>query len=303
MAETYRPKEDYLVIEAGDGTPLNRDTMAGKILEFRRGLMPASIHLGPRQNRSYEAALKQRAYAAETDQIQIASPKFGDETRPSFEKAVIDGSVLRVDTGLTSYPAFMADLQRRRDFQVANNALQELGLKHFNDRWAYLQQAVGTLGLVVTKDGQVVVGTRRSTGREYDGYFDSAASYVLFPTADVEHPEVLDPQKDAKRIIKREFGIDPSAVKSLTPVGFHGHPNTGEFDIAHIAHIDKKKDQHFSVCNYPDDAERKLEDLIFIEGFEGVQRVLRGEDMANEQFMYSTWGALLSLRPEDFERK
>ena len=300
--EEYRAKSDYIVIAAADGTPLDRLAVEGRTLEFRRGLIPATIHFGPDQNRSYEAGLKHRTYAAEAKQISIAHPKFGDETRPSFQRAMIDGSEVWVDVGLTSYPAFMSDLQRRRDNPAANDALQQLGLTHFNDKWAYLQQALGTLGLVITKDGKVVIGIRRTTGREYDGHMDSAASYVLFPPADVEHPEVIDPAQDAKRIIKREFGIPAEAIKSLIPVGFHGHPNTGEFDIAHIAHVDLTKEDHFAPGKYPKDAERKLEDLVFIEGFRGVQRVLKGEDMASEKFMYSTWGALLSLKPEDFEK-
>lgn len=298
MTNNYRKKEDYIVITAADGTELTRDIVEGRILTFKRGLSPATIHIGPNQNRSYEAALKHRAYLAETDQIQIAHPRFGDETRPSFDRAVIDGSELQVHVGLTSYPAFMVDLQRGRSAPELNLKIQERGVSDFKDRWAYFQQAVGAMGLVVTSDGSVVIGRRKSTGHEYDGFFDSAAGYVLFP-ANVEHPELLDPASDAKRLIQREFGIEPGAITSVVQAGFHGHPNTGEFDIAHIVRVDVD-DSHFAQGRYPETAKRNLADLVLINGFDNVQKVLTGEHMGNEHFMYSTWGALLSLKPEDF---
>lgn len=302
----YKKKDDFVVITASGGTPLDREHLEGKTLIFQRGFIPADPDLDASQHRDYELGLENRLKLGRLGKISLDyHPTRGEDTKPSFDHATIDENKLVVFVGLTNYQAFIGDLERRRTAPEKNQELQDLGIKNFGDRWAYLQQAVGAMGLVITSDDYVVIGTRDANAAEYGGYIDSAAGYTLFtkPSPEnpnpVENPELLDPRKDVKRLIEREFGIEKKLISDPAIVGFFGHPNTGEFDISYLAHVNVDS-SHFTEKIYPKTSARKLDSLITVKGFDLVQKILMGEWLAEKEFMYSTWGALLSLRESDF---
>ncbi len=305
---TERQKSDYMVLTTADGIPLVREAMENHpIIRFERGLSPASIHFPDNQDRSYAAALINRQALIDAGLLQTAHPTYGDETRPAFDCARKDGSVLRISVGITHYKAFIADLERGRISPKLNAKLRELGRTTFKDQWAYFQQAIGVAGLVITKEGSIAIGPRTSTRAEYDGFFDSAAGYVRFPlnthdgSRDVEHPESINPESDLRSIVEREFGI--TRVSRTVPVGFFGNPNTGEFDITYLVFVDEiSKNLADSLADSIVFETRQRRKLEFLHGgFPTAQAVLRGEVMGDEDFMSSTWGALKSLRPEDFK--
>ncbi|MBI1936248.1 hypothetical protein HYS31_07460 [Candidatus Woesearchaeota archaeon] len=288
---------EHIVIETKDHIPLDRSAVEKRTLSFRRGRSPANFHLGGRQKRmSYEDALKYRQHLADTGQINLRHPEYGDETRPSFDRARIEGNLIHVYVGLTSYPAFNADLERGAQSPEMNERLKQLGIRHFNDPWAYFQQAIGTAGLVITANGSAVIGKRND--RAYNGFFDSIAGYVLISPWEIEKPSSIDPQLDLERLAEEELGIRGGEIESIIPVGFHGHINTGEFDITYIVKVNLG-DSHFRSGYWKSKVDKTKHRELALLSFDEVQSVLKGQMMPNEQFMYSTWGAMKSLRRKD----
>ncbi len=276
--------------------PLDRETTRKKRVTFQRGLSPAD----PQKSidRSYNAAIQRRAELIAAGIIDPAHPKFGDSTRPSFQKAVISDGLIEVYVGLTHYDAFQKDLERRTKPED-NLALQHRGAKEYSDRWAYLQQAIGTSALLIFDDGTIPVVIRETTRREYNGYVDAVSGYVLFNSQkDVANPETINLEDNLNRLIEREFGITPDKLGKKTLVGAYGHPNTGEFDFAHLVRV-KLDANHFNTDKaYADQKEGKL---ILLRGYDDVQKVLNGELFADKGKMYGLWGEMSSLEKNDFK--
>jgi hypothetical protein len=309
----------YKVIEAVDGTPLIASAIGDRPLVFRRGRMPADAHFlagiqggdGDRL-RSYDVALKFRQHYADVGWINIDPKKgYGDDTKPSFDRAVVENDIVAFHVGLTNHPSFMADLDNRKKVPGFNSRLKTMGKDNFGASNAYLRQAVGALGLPFTADGYIVLGVRSATAREYGGYLDTAAGYVLFPDVTdefpdpVAHPELLDPARDARRLVAGEFGIDSNLIGSAKFLGVFGQEgdeesdSTDEFDISYFFPTSVRRDHHFTPEHYPHDQEgvRPLESLLFLKGEGDAEKFLRGELFGDENSMYSTTAAIAeSLR-------
>jgi len=280
---TYANKhagKDYFVLTAVDGTRLDRAVLESKSIIFERGLSPADIRLGRFQKTDYDTALKTRQHLANIGSISLHG-RFGDDTKPAFESAALQEDGLHVNVGLTNFPYFEQDLLRD---PALNLALQEKGLKEHNDRWAYLQQAVGAMGLVVTNEGSVVVRQRKS--RFYDGFLNGPAGFLIFDdeTA-VLDPGTLSVPKNVLRLVRTELGVESHNVVSMSQAGIYGHPVTGEFDIALIVGTELP-DAYFE--------KRPNDERVTLLKKDDLEAIADGKKMEDRNFMYSTWGAMLA---------
>lgn len=206
------------------------------------------------------------------------------------------GDDLFVSFGITHYKAFLAD-QNRSDED--NLKLQERGQKLFGDRYAFFSRAPGIAVLPITKEGSVFVGER--TNEEQGGFLNAVAGHLKY-----RNPEEVDIQEDLLRELEEEFGLTKSSlVEGPTFVGVYSHPIKGDLDFTYIVQTDVPNDYFSSGTWMEKVSEREHKPLIQLASMVDVQRLLQdGKVPDGREFplMYSTRGALGSLREEDLIR-
>lgn len=98
-----------------------------------------------------------------------------DDRKIRYDSHLFDGRKLIVNTGITFYQAFEADL--KRDLKL-NELIKELGKRDFNDPWAYFARPIGISGLVLTKDNKIVLGRRNS--EVFKGEYHPVEGHLTF---------------------------------------------------------------------------------------------------------------------------
>ncbi len=140
---------------------------------------------------------------------------------------------LVVKMGPTSWGEWREDYERSQEEAAA---LQALGQSKHHDRGFYLSNGLGAAVLTVTREGDIVVGVRRSDS--YDGKIHGAAGWLAFD----RNPSNINPIKDAYRELEEELAIRQDHVSSLHLVGLVAYAKTLEADFVFVAKTDKERD-------------------------------------------------------------
>ena len=172
---------------------------------------------------------------------------------------------LNVSMGPTSWQEWKQDYNRSPE---QAEALQELGLKQHQDRGFYLSQGLGAAVLTMTREGDVVVGVRKSDS--YDGAIHGAAGWMTF-NRDVSK---ISPVKDAYRELQEELAISPQEVSALNLIGLVAYPQTLEADFVFIAKTGKEK-EYFTSGAWKEAVDAKEHrDLIVLDHPQQIERLL-----------------------------
>jgi len=113
-------------------------------------------------------------------------------------------------------------------------------------------------------------------------------------------PTTVSLESELLREAREEMKIEEQEVSKIIPAGAYLHPNRGDMDFAYLLLIDLSEGELRNRLNkaYPGKEHRKV---VSVTSHEQVQRLLEegrveGYDK-KAQIMYSTRGALQSLRP------
>lgn len=306
-------KNDYMVVETEDGDPLNRGVLDMNLfcgMIFKEGLCAGDYQTSapPRDRQTYLEEVLKPLVAEGKINIKEVRDETGkiiqyDDRKFRFAGFKLDwseaekGSDLVVKLGDSHFLAFRAD-RRRSDEE--NYAIQTQALREQHDKWAYHQRNPGVAGLIFSATGSAYVGKR--TNEEDMGSLNSVAGHLSYR----EDVEQVDITKDLDKECREEFGVLPENIVERIFVGAYGHPAKGDFDFTYLVKTNLPE-AHFAA----DGAWKKLrkteehEELIRLATPSEVARLLESGRIGerNEKFavMYSTRGALESLRDGDFE--
>lgn len=207
-----------------------------------------------------------------------------------------DLSVLEVALGISHFKAFRQDQQRTED---ECKTLHEKGNVNFCDQWAYFQRNPGIAGLVLSKSGRPYVGKR--TNREMQGSLNATAGHLEYR----ENVGDVNLLIDLFREMREEFGVLPEDVLSTNFVGAFGNPLKGDFDFTYVVKT-KLPEEYFAKGGLWETrrAKREHEELVRLATSGEVRQLLAEGTLPGREtkfeVMYSTRGALLNLRDEDF---
>jgi hypothetical protein len=195
--------------------------------------------------------------------------------------------------GATHYLAYKRDLSRDPS---QNDALQQRGLEEFDDRYAFFSRAPGIAGLVISSEGSVFIGERES-GTDDPGVLNAVAGHLTYK----DTVEQVNLEEELRKEAKEEMGIMSEEIDRTVFVGGYLHPNRGDMDFAYLI-FTKLPDNYFASGEWIDRvAEREHKHLVRLAGYSEVQRLLNDGIAGDKKarIMYSTRGALNSVRPEE----
>lgn len=301
-------KNNYGVVLTNGGIPIAGD-LARRIVGFSfvPGQCAADVEKPRSQPRSREWYLE---YVINP---MLAAGELDDGTRTPYDdrKLRVDGasiitlstdsnawSVIEVALGISHFKAFRADQNRTEE---ECGVLQQHGIRDFGDQWAYFQRNPGIAGLVLSKDGFPYVGRR--TNKEMQGSLNATAGHLEY-RKNVGDVNVM---VDLYREMHEEFGVLPEDVVSTTFVGAFGSPVHGDFDFTYVVRT-KLGNDHFAADGVwtTRRTKKEHEELIKLATLGEVQQLLTEGTLPYRkekfQVMYSTRGALESLRENDFKK-
>lgn len=207
---------------------------------------------------------------------------------------IVSNDCLEMYIGRTHFYAVCADLNRSAE---ENLQLQELGLRDLNDRYAFFARSLGVTVLPITKDGTIFIGER--TNRELAGLLNGAAGYLEYKS----NIQEFNPENDARRELREEFGVNPQEVQELVFAGLFSSSVNGNINLAYIAKV-VQDEKYFSSGEWKRHAlEIEHQKLIRLATIGEIEELLETGKTPQEDRRYSvmpgTIGALLSVRPEE----
>lgn len=186
---------------------------------------------------------------------------FGEDIDPAYRH-----TSLQVRIGPTSWHEWRQDYNRSLEQAMA---LQNLGLKQYDDRGFYLSNGLGATVLTLSREGDVIVGVRKSDS--YDGAIHGAAGWMTFD----RNPANISPTKDAYRELGEELAIKQDQVSSLTLVGLVAYPKTRKADFVFIAKTDKERGYFTSGAWKEAVDAREHRELIVLSNPDEIHRLLQ----------------------------
>ncbi len=282
--------EDFAIEKTREGIELNRENVENLKFSFIEGLCAANPE-NPGQPRD-SAWYITNVLNPLLEQGKLSTKGVYDDRKFRYDGATIKADTLEVALGANHYHAFKADFNKSGEELMK---LHELGIKHFNDKYAFLScRAPGVAALIITSDGSTFLGER--INEDDKGLLNAVAGHMIYREniADVKLKDSLFRQ------IKQEFGIDDKLIKEVAFVGSYSNPLRGDFDFAHIVKVDKP-DNYFSSGEWMKYvSEREHKPLVRLATFAEIKELLSegrlpGYDK-KYSLMYSTRGALESLR-------
>lgn len=289
----------FEITHSREGIELGRDAVSGLEIVSVAGNCAADIsnRSNPRTREWYiENVLKP---GIEAGTIGDGIKTRFDDRKPRFDYASInpEGGGLVVGWGITHYGAMKADMAL--GLQSAAERKQR-GIRDFADKWVYFQRAPGASVLPISTDGSTFVGQRVNV-EDYEGFLCSAAGWCEYNG----DPASMNPTEDALRELREELGVPPEKIRKLELIGLFENPKTGELDFTFLARTDLPDEYFTSGAWKAEREDEEHEGFIRIPTYEDVQKVLAGETLEGYEgepiqgILYSTEGALRSLRPED----
>jgi 8-oxo-dGTP pyrophosphatase MutT (NUDIX family) len=280
-------------IESSNGTALNRATVELLTLNFKEGHSRASLN-NPQTSRELKDYRKHLKELMEKGAIDDGTRTPYDDRKTRFNKAVIADGRLDVFLGYTTYPEFQEDYQRT---DKENLALQQKGQQQFADPFAYFARPIGVAGVVITREGKIIIGVRNN---DVDGGSLCGVAGNLEYADDISHIDL--PGKLAEEA-HEELGIAQENIQNSKFVGIYADPIRGDLDFAFLMFTDLPATYFTSgqwKANAIDDEHTQL---ISIDSYEVLQHLLNDGILPSHSphsgIMYSTQGALMSVRPED----
>lgn len=302
----------YTTEQTCDKQVLNRPTVENLNISFIEGLCAAnpSDPSQPRTCQWYaENIITSLVAAGKIKDKEIVNPSTGkvvqyDDRKLRYAGVRINAEQnnLEIALGITHYAAFKDDLKRTDE---ENYALQSRGLSEFQDPYAFLSRPPGVAGLVITREGTIIIGAR--DGGDCDGILDSVAGHMQYQ----DDIRKVDPLKDLFRELEEERGLPANAVaQKPTFTGIYSHPARRDLDLTYIIHTNTSEN-YFTTGKWKTLVkEREHKTLLTLRSFQDIQSFLKTgilTDSAGHKkkytTMYSTLGALQSLRQEDLIRK
>ena len=138
--------------------------------------------------------------------------------------------ILTLEVGVTSYPRYRLDLTRS---PLEALKLMGLGMKTYQDPYAYFARAIGVAVVPLTTDGTVYIG-ERSAQVDCPGILNFVAGMATFSS----NVEKINFYSDAQRELQEEFGISMILDDSNTKlIGISGNPMTGEVDLVFVVQM------------------------------------------------------------------
>ena len=279
-----------------EGIYLSRDVVAGLDFSFVEGKCAAdsgTASLQMRERQVYiDTVLKQMVMRGE---ISDGSNSPFDDRKLRYDSAHFSGGRLEVGFGATHYLAFRADLRRTLEEM---ETLKKRGRKDFDDDWAYFSRAPGVAALVISREGKVILGERQ--GGDEEGVLDSVAGHLTYKN----RVQDVDIYADMLRELEEERGLGAGCIVGKPVfVGVYSEPQRGDLDFTYIVRVDVPIDYFTSGRWMERVREREHKNLVVLDSFQSVEiAVLEGGvvvDGKKLSLMYSTYGALASLRKED----
>ncbi|HLC70860.1 MAG TPA: hypothetical protein VJI32_02570 [Candidatus Nanoarchaeia archaeon] len=184
---------------------------------------------------------------------------------------------LHISIGPTSFGEWREDYKRP---ETVATGLQKVGEEMHKDLGFYLSQGLGAAVLTMTREGDVIVGVRKSDS--YDGAIHGAAGWMAFDR-DVKN---INPIKDAYLELNEELAVNPSQVSSLRLIGLVAYPKTLEADFVFVARTDKERD-YFTSGAWKDAVDAKEHrDLIVLDHPQQIERLLGEGKVADGEKKY-----------------
>ncbi len=145
--------------------------------------------------------------------------------------------ILTLEVGPTSYPRYRLDLARS---PLESLKMIDLGLKKYQNPYAYFARGIGVAVIPLTTDGNVYLG-ERSPEVDCTGVLNFVAGWATF-SSNLEEINFL---KDAQRELWEEVDIAMNLDSNNTKfIGISGHPLTGEVDLVFVVQTEMS-DHHF----------------------------------------------------------
>jgi hypothetical protein len=292
-------KDKYFGVEQDvNGILLNRDNVRNVNLHFMEGKCTATMNGQPRDRAWYLQNVLQPLVDDPNSGVNDSSkPGTWDDRKLRTDSLNLKNGILTVGLGITHYKAFREDIDRSLE---DNEELQRVGFEVLDDKYAFFTRCPGVAGLVRSQEGYIFLGQR--TGDADHGLLAATAGHLGY----VENPNDLSLEDNLYREIG-EFGLTKDNVVSTIFVGAYNNPNRGDFDFTFV--VDSNMESaYFENQAWKSAAkaagENEHSELIKVASMQEVHKLLeigRIEEYDKPfDLQYSTRGALMSLRPEDF---
>ncbi|GEM_PF-5353996 len=195
-----------------------------------------------------------------------------------------DHRTLNVYVGPTSWQEWKQDYNRSAE---EAEQLQQFGcrgeMNPFYGLGYYFSCGLGATVLMLTREGDIVVGIRKSDS--YDGLVHGAAGWMNFQ----ENVKKIHPENDARRELEEELGLTQSMIHYLSLVGLVGQPKTLESDFVYVAYSALER-EYFTSGAWRDAVDAcEHKDLILLNSPGQIQRLLDEGMIEGHEKKYETY--------------
>lgn len=153
---------------------------------------------------------------------------------------------LTLEVAATTYPRYRLDLARS---PLERLKIMDLGLRKYQDPYAYFARGIGVAVVPLTRDGKVYIG-ERSPEVDCPGVLNFVAGWATFSS----NIEEINFYQDAQRELEEEIGIAMNLDDSNTRfIGISSNPMTGEVDLVFVVKTEMS-DRYFQSGSWSEHA-------------------------------------------------
>lgn len=280
----------YITEYSSEGLALVRKNVENLSITYVPGLSTANPK-NPNMPRDRKRFLKEvLALMIESGRVKSNGLKF------RFHSTSLVGKNLELGLGITRYRE-CADC-RRWDAEKRQR-LEELGRTHFGDSSAFFTKGCGIGATIITNDGSIFVG-KRKTREEASGYSGELAAVNGWVDYKGELSDV-DFTRDVVRELEEEYGVKERDIDKLIFSGIFSSSLMSDTDFSFLIPL-RITDTQF-LERYKTRKDTEHEALIKIASYSDMQKLLQTGRLSQspEEFnlLFGLRASLEQIKPEE----
>jgi len=195
---------------------------------------------------------------------------------------------------------FLEYREKRNRTKEEAERLTQLGLKHFNDPYAFFGRNPGVTGIILTSDKKLIVGQRKVEIDEYEDLLQGVAGHLDYK----RNPSDIKLEEEMSREAKEEAGVTRTDVRDLEFLGLFSDPRVAgdDLDFCYLIKTDVHSD-YFTKGFWKEKVKKPEHNEFYaINNFDELEKLVNDGNFQDKNFdiVFSTRGALSAIKEKDF---
>ena len=197
---------------------------------------------------------------------------------------------------------FLEYLEKKKRTKEETEKLVQMGIQFFKDKYAFFGRNPGVTGIVLTSDKKLVVGERQVGDKDrYEGLLQGVAGHLTYKA----DPKEINLEEEMLKETLEEVDIPKSKVSGLEFLGLFSDPSVAgdDLDFCYLIKTNLHSD-YFKSEKWKENVKvPEHKEFLLIDDYNNLDNLVRTGNFngKNWDIIFSTRGALASLKEEDFK--